>query len=231
MNNTFYNYNDLLDFINDIIKNKKIWTKYGLIHSFTISNVLTPLTEGYISLMIRNNNIIQNLSKYVFSLEQFKTVIFSNEIHGIEVYKRKFPLKTPVEILDEWQGLTSLQKEEYFTLGTSLTDELDRFPTFIFPDIITNPLPEELVVNEIINLNEVFRINTGLHKFVISGEIMFNVYFDYNKTEYVITNLSSIITNTKNNTDTINVYIEDDILYCQNKLEELVSIKKYSNYL
>ena len=231
MNNTFYTYNGLLDFVNDIIKNKRLWTKYGLIHSFTISNILTPFSEGYISLMIRNNNIVQNLNKYVFSLATFKAVIFSNEVHGIEIYRKKFPLKTIAQVLAEWQNLSTFEKDEYLDLGLKLTDELDKFPTFPFPDIIINPLPQEVVNTEILSLNQTFRLNTGLHKFSINDEILFNIYFDYFKSEFVITNMSSVITNQKDNENTINVYIENSNAFIQNMLEESIYIKKYSSYV
>jgi hypothetical protein len=229
MNNTFYNYNDLLDFINDIIRNKKIWTKYGLIHSFSISNILNPAQQGYISLMIRTNNIIQNLNKYTFSLAQFKTIIFSNEVHGIEMYKKTYPSRAS-QVLAFWENLTPLEKQQYLDLGLNLTDELDKFPTFIFPDILNEVVLHQIGLMQSLNLSETFKLNTGLHKFAINSEILFHVYFDYYKSEYVITNLSSIITNTRDNLFTINVYVEDNILYCQNILEDIIYIKKYSNY-
>lgn len=228
----FYSYNNLIDFIDDIIKNKKIWTKYGLIHSFSINNINESLSPKYISLFIRNNNIIQNLSKYIFTIDEFKTVIFSNQVHGIEMYKNKNSTKTIEQIINEWNDLSDVNKKEYLDLGLKLTDDLDRYPTFIFPDIITNPtLPEELVSLEVLNLSQIFGLNTGLHKFVISDEILFNIYFDYSKSEFIITNMSSIITNSKDNQNTINVYIENSNAYIQNMLQESVYIKKYSNYL
>lgn len=232
MHNTFYTYTDLLDFIDDIIKNKKIWTKYGLIHSFTIANVLTPLTEGYISLFVRNNNIIQNLSKQVFTLAQFKTIIFSNEVQGIEVYKKKYPLKSIDEVLNDWANLDLVQRDEYIDLGNKFTDELDKFPTFIFPDVVTQPLPQEIVPDQIIDLKNVFSLDTGLHRFVINNEILFNVYHDYHKGEYLITILSSQVVEGYDNVDKINLYIEEDgHLMIQNKTENSISIRKYSSYI
>ena len=231
MNNTFYTYNNLIDFINDIIRDKKLWTKYGLIHSFTISNILTPYNEGYISLMIRNNNIVQNLNKYIFSLITFNKIVFSNEVHGIEMYKKKFPLKSNDNVLLEWQALTAIEKLEHLNFGLSVLDELDRFPTFAFPEIANTVTHQELTVSQILNLNQVFKLNTGLHKFSLNDEILFNIYFDYAKSEFVITNMSTIITNVKDNPNTVNVYIENSSAFIQNKLEESIFIKKYSNYL
>lgn len=235
MHNTFYTYTDLLDFIDDIIKNKKIWTKYGLIHSFTIANVLTPLTEGYISLYVRNNNIIQNLSKQVFTLAQFKTIIFSNEVQGIEVYKKKYPLKNIDEVLSDWANLTLLERDEYIDLGNKFTDELDKFPTFIFPDVVTQPVPQEVVPNQTLDLKSTFAMDTGLHKFVINNEILFHVYHDYHKNEYLITILSSIITEMEDTVDKINIFIVPSIdggrLTIQNKTENSITIRKYSNYI
>jgi hypothetical protein len=232
MHNTFYTYTDLLDFIDDIIKNKKIWTKYGLIHSFTIANVLTPITEGYISLYVRNNNIIQNLSKQVFTLAQFKTIIFSNEVQGIEVYKKKYPLKSIDEVLSDWSDLNLVERDEYIDLGNRFTDELDKFPTFIFPDVVTQPVPQELVPDQTLDLRETFSMDTGLHRFVINNEILFHVYYDYHKNEYLITLLSSNVTETKDTVDKINVYIEEDgELIIQNQLETSINIRKYSNYV
>lgn len=226
----FYNYNNLIDFLNDIVRGKKIWSKYGMIHSFTIANILTPLTEGYISLYIRNNNIIQNLNKYNFTLSQFKNIIFSNEVHGIEMYKKKYPNKTSSEILDEWEVLSNEDKNQYLDLGLQLTDQLDIYPSFIFPDIIINPPPEEVLIDEIFNVNEIFRIMTGLHKFIINDEILFHVYYDASKEEYIVTNLSDQISNVKDTEMAINVYIEDNNLLVQNKLDFNFSIKKYSSY-
>ena len=231
MNNTFYTYNNLIDFINDIIRDKKLWTKYGLIHSFTISNILTPYNEGYISLMIRNNNIVQNLNKYIFSLITFNKIVFSNEVHGIEMYKKKFPLKSNDNVLLEWQALTAIEKLEHLNFGLSVLDELDRFPTFAFPEIANTVTHRELTISQILNLNQVFKLNTGLHKFSLNDEILFNIYFDYAKSEFVITNMSTIITNVKDNPNTVNVYIENSSAFIQNKLEESIFIKKYSNYL
>lgn len=235
MHNTFYTYTDLLDFIDDIIKNKKIWTKYGVVHSFTIANVLTPLTEGYISIFIRNNNIIQNLSKHVFTLAQFKDIIFSNEVQGIEIYKKKYPLKSIEEVLNDWANLTLLERDEYIDLGNKFTDELDKFPTFIFPDVITQPSPQEVVPNQTLDLKEVYALDTGLHKFVINNEILFHVYHDYHKNEYLITALSSLVTEVEDTVDKINVFVGPSIdggrLTIQNKTENNITIRKYSSYI
>lgn len=235
MHNTFYKYTDLLDFIDDIIKNKKIWTKYGMIHSFTIANVLTPLTEGYISLYVRNNNIIQNLSKQVFTLAQFKNIVFSNEVQGIEVYKKKYPLKTIEEVLTDWANFTLLQRDEYIDLGNKFTDELDKFPTFIFPDMITQPLPQELVPNQTLDLKTIYTLDTGLHRFVINNEVLFHVYHDYHKNTYLVTPLSSLITETENTANKINVFVGPSIdgskLILQNKTQNNITIRKYSGYI
>ena len=181
--------------------------------------------------MIRNNNIVQNLNKYIFSLITFNKIVFSNEVHGIEMYKKKFPLKSNDNVLLEWQALTAIEKLEHLNFGLSVLDELDRFPTFAFPEIANTVTHRELTISQILNLNQVFKLNTGLHKFSLNDEILFNIYFDYAKSEFVITNMSTIITNVKDNPNTVNVYIENSSAFIQNKLEESIFIKKYSNYL
>lgn len=232
MHNTFYTYTDLLDFMNDIVKNKKIWTRYGMINSFSISNIISPYADGYISLFIRNNNIVQNLSKYVFTLAQFKNIVFSNEVQGIEIYKKKFlATKTDEEILTDWQNLTDIEKNEYITLGDTLTDELDRFPSFSFPINVVQPPLTQILTGTDLNLKNAFKLNTGLHKFVINGEILFHVYYDYEKNSYLVSIFSNLITETKDTIDRINVYVENDDLVIQNKLETDISIRNYSSYL
>jgi len=230
MSATFYSYDNLIDFMNDIIKGKRIWTRYGLIHSFTISNVLTPIVEGYISIFIRNNNIIQNLSKFNFTLEQFKKIVFSNEVHGIEMYKKKFSYKSSSQILEDWAAMSNMAKIEYFDLGFQLTDQLDLYPSFLFPDAVTNPAPQKIMKDEILNLNENFKLITGLHKFVMNDEILFHIYANTGKQQYIITNLSDQISNIKDTLESINVYIENNNVFVQNKLNFDFIIKKYSNY-
>ena len=231
MHNTFYTYTDLLDFMNDIVKNKKIWTRYGMINSFSISNIIQPYTDGYISIFIRNNNIVQNLSKYVFTLAQFKNIVFSNEVQGIEIYKKKFPLKTDEELLFDWQNLTNIEKNEYMILGNTLTDELDRFPSFAFPPNIIQPPLNQILSNADLNLKNFFKLNTGLHKFVINEEILFHVYYDYEKNSYLVSIFSNLISETKDTLAKINIYIENNDLIIQNKLETDISIRSYTSYL
>lgn len=231
MHSTFYNYTNLLDFINDIIKNKKIWTRYGIIDGFSISNNLSIHSDGYISLFIKNNNIIQNLSKFVFSFDQFKNIVFSNEIHGIEFYKKKFPLKQTEEILSDWDKLSLLEKNEYLKLGEILVDDLDRFPSFQFPQIAPIIPKIEIKKDEYINLKNTFKLNTGLHKFSINNEILFHVYYDYVKNNYLISVFSNLINESKDALDKINIYIEDMDLFIQNKIETDISIKIYTNYI
>jgi hypothetical protein len=173
----------------------------------------------------------QNLNKYVFTLAQFKNIIFSNQVQGIEVYKKKYPLLTVSDALSEWDNLSTLDKDEYIDLGNKLTDELDKFPTFIFPDIITQPPLQELVNNQTLNLTSIYKLNTGLHKFVINEQILFHIYYDFNKNEYLLTSLSSLLSEDKDTIDRINIYFENESIFIQNKLEDSFTIKKYSNYI
>jgi len=126
--------------------------------------------------------------------------------------------------------MANAAKIEYFDLGLQLTDQLDLYPTFLFPDTVTNPSPQRVMKDEVLNLNETFKFITGLHKFVMNDEILFHVYCDIGKQQYIITNLSDQILNIKDTLESINVYIENNNVFVQNKLNFDFIIKKYSNY-
>jgi hypothetical protein len=111
-----FKYTSLPQLINDLQTFPKgVWNSYGRIDSLEI----IKSTNHVVMYSLSYGTQIKNLSRYVFTLEEFLNLEFSKELPGLNLYVSEDKTRLP----DSWNSLPSEAKELYQKTANRLLSE------------------------------------------------------------------------------------------------------------
>lgn len=125
-------YNSLNEFVTDF-EDSRIWTKFGEISSVEIFN---SADENYVNLFtLQSGSRIKNISKYQFTVTDFIALDFSKVLPGLTIFLNE----SAENSADDWDLLTTEQKNNYNEIGNSLLNESRLVPAWPLAETTYSP--------------------------------------------------------------------------------------------
>lgn len=126
-------YSSLNEFISNFESEDRIWTKFGEISSV---EVFHSWGETYVNLFtIQNGSRIRNVSKYQYTVHGFLSLDFSKVLPGLTIFLKESDERSA----DDWDLLTSQEKEKYIETGNTLLNESRLIPEWPLAETTYSP--------------------------------------------------------------------------------------------
>lgn len=157
---TFYQYTSPEELVADLLNEKKVYFEKGMVANITVASK-KPNEDGFIMIYAYNyNSIFQNVSRYSYTLTQFRQLTFSQESVGLYYYLTI----DPANVTTNWtqNHISDAEKAEYIRIAYNLLKQ-NFVPRWLLEwnlVPIPSPIIKVLDINNInIPNNHIYRVN------------------------------------------------------------------------